>query len=796
MATKIRRLVSTSLFLLLVLFIAFNSMQVNAQGIDNLTEAARPVSQTDAQDPLPAPTPLPAIHTFKDTITFTLGDLDERTFTLYYPSAAAFNFSMPNQWVLYTGAGTSYIDLHYDLFEDWSATDRTATGLNSALRTYGPDRPYIDVLVNEVLAGSITPEVGTDKTVRIEIPSEAVTGRYTLNPYNDFTIEIQYYGNRDNFCYYDGTLKIYDDSKIHFSFTTANPQRNIAQFPRPLVQDSFLPEIIQVVIPDEFSQADLEAVAAVSAAVGGGTFGNVKLNVLKASEATPNAIQNHSVIVIGQPSRNSFLYSLYQRQLLPTGLTGSNIIQYGARTLTAEDGVLQEIPSEFNPTYTYFVVTGTSDAAVTRAAKALSSLPIGIEGNLLVLNSDGPEPVAVETPQVRTFQQLGFNGVTFYGLGVRSAFVSFYVPRDWVIQDGASIDLVYAFSNKLSTSNSALTVELNGNRIGTVPVKEDLTGEQVFRIPLRKEDIQVGAANFLRLENVLQTELDCASFDYRANWFSIRETSRLNLPYTRITNPELLPPFAHPVYYLIYEPGTLVSLPAKPTKAEITGLANLALLVGSQNPKSADIMVSMDPKLDLKAYSDRHIVLFGRPTTNPLIAQLNDVVPQPFVAGEDSLKQRIGGVAYRVSQGVDLGMVEVIAAPWNKLKGVTLVTGTSEKGVGLALTSFVDRNVLFDLFGDLLFMTGTEILAFPTTEQVPELLDTLAQQAIATGDTTLEPLDQAAQPDTAAQPDRYVSDEAAAPNTAGTILLVVVVGVGVILAIIGIIKTTRGGRVS
>lgn len=796
MAKEIRKFVSTGSILFLVLFLAFSSMQVSAKGLEPLVEGGISNGQAETPEIPPTPTPLPEIHTYPNEISFTFGDIGENTFTLYYPSAYVLNFSMPNQWALFTENGAGYIDLHYDLFEDWTKTAaQPIPNLNSALRTLGPDRPYLDVIVNEVLAGSFTPEVGQDKIVRIQIPTEAVIGRFTNNPFNSFTVEIQYYGNRDNFCYYDGTVKIYEDSKIHFGFRTTNPVRNIAEFPRPLVQDSFLPETIKIVIPDAFNQADLEAVTAVSAALGAGTFGNVNLDVLKASEATPGAIQNHSVIIIGQPGKNNFLQSLYQRQLLPTGLSGTKILQYGGNVLSDADGVLQIIPSEFNNTYSFFVVTGNSDEALVRAAKALANLPIGTEGNLLVVSSDGPERVVAETPMVRTFNSLGFRARTFFGLGVRVAFLTFYVPRDWSIQDGASIDLIYAFSDKLSEANSTVTLELNGNRIGTAPIKAGMVGEQVIRIPLRKEDIRVGAANFLRLEAVMQSELDCASFDYRANWVSLRETSRLNLPYVKVTNPELLSPFLHPSYYLIYEPGMLVSLPAQPVKAEISALANLARLVGAQNEAFADIVVSMDPRLDMTSYADRHIVLFGRPTTNPLIMELNDVVPQPFVAGEDNLKQRIGGVAYRVSQGIDLGMVEVIPAPWNKFKGISVVTGTSEAGLGLALDTFSDADSLFDLFGDLLFVTSTDVLSFPTTQQVPELLDTLAQEVLTAGDAQLEQISQSPQV-AQTQPGKFISEEAAQKNTTGTILLVSLVALGVVLAILGIVKTTRGGRTS
>ena len=438
MAPNYRKFFIAGLLLLLVFVLAFAPLPANAKLMS-------PEVQPGAQEIPPTPTPLPEINKFTDRVDFTLFDIDQPTFTLYYPSAYAFSFSLPNQWLLYTTNGAAYIDIHYDLYEDWSATDQPGLPTNSALRTFGPDRPFLDVMINNIMAGSFTPVVGTDQYARILIPEDVLLGQTTTNIYNDFTVEIQYYGNRDNFCYYDGAVKIYDDTKIGFGFVPLNPQRNIADFPRPLTQDSFLAETIQVVIPDNYSQGDLEALATVSAAVGGGTYGNVSLNVLKASEATPEVIKDHSVIVIGQPRNNSFLLSLYQRQMLPTGLSANNIIQYGGKPLSEADGVLQEIQSEYNATYTFFVITGSSDQAVMRAAKALSSLPIGLEGNLLVVRDDGPEPVYLETPFVRTFGQLGFNATTFYGLGVRTAFLQFYVPRNWIIQDGASIDLVYAF---------------------------------------------------------------------------------------------------------------------------------------------------------------------------------------------------------------------------------------------------------------------------------------------------------------------------------------------------------------
>ena len=111
------------------------------------------------------------------------------------------------------------------------------------------------------------------------------------------------------------------------------------------------------------------------------------------------------------------------------------------------------------------------------------------------------------------------------------------------------------------------------------------------------------------------------------------------------------------------------------------------------------------------------------------------------------------------------------------------------------MRAFSDADSLFDLFGDLLFVTPTEILSFPTTEQVPELLDTLAQEALSAGEAQLEQVSPSPQSGVT-QTGRYVSEEAAQKNTTGTILLVSLVALGVVFAILGIVKTTRGGRTS
>ena len=131
MATKNYKFFSAGLLLLIVFSLAFAPLPVH-------TKMMSPEAQPAAQEIPPTPTPLPEINKFSDQIDFTLLDIGQQTFTLYYPSAYAFSFSMPNQWRLYTTNGVAYIDIHYDLYEDWSTAEQPGVVANSVFSDVRP----------------------------------------------------------------------------------------------------------------------------------------------------------------------------------------------------------------------------------------------------------------------------------------------------------------------------------------------------------------------------------------------------------------------------------------------------------------------------------------------------------------------------------------------------------------------------------------------------------------------------------------------------------------------------------
>jgi hypothetical protein len=595
--------------------------------------------------------PLPDISTYDGTAEFTFEQLGHDTFELNSPSTRQFSQDFPYRWAIIGGITNSYIDIHFDLVD------------LDAGQPYVSERdlylPTLEVQVNGVFAGAFVPQPGIDQVVRVPIPVAAVLGVDS----NTHRFRFLYYRGVD--CIGDASSKllIYDDSTISLSYLTAPAVLNLADFPRPLVQESFIPETLQMIIPDDYSEHDLTVAALVAASIGNRAFGNLTVNLLKASDATFERLSISSAVIIGRPDTNAFLAQLYSGsgaltdlQRLPTQLSpaGSAIVGTEGQTIQPEDGVLQLVRSSVNPEHSYLIVTGVNDEAVMRAAQALSGVrpSIPLNNRLAVIKEyqeDAPLAEAEEEGLI-TLGELGFRDTTFYGVGAQSVTVSFFVPHNWRIQEGVALHLAYIHSSQLSHGYSSLTVSLNGDPIGSAPINTDMVGEQMVVIAIQPEDIRLGEF------------------------------------------------FSNPFFYLLSERGIsniLVSLPPEPDQAVLNGMIRFAHLLGEEMRKPYfNFVVSMDADLSPEDYQDYHVVAFGQPTTNPLVMQVNDKMPQPFLEGGDVLGQDVGNVVYRLPTDFSMGVIEVFPSPWNSANGVTVVSGTTPEGFSWAMDTYSDKKLV------------------------------------------------------------------------------------------------------
>jgi len=227
-----------------------------------------------------------------------------------YPSITEIYFRLPAQWEL---KGGNYITLHYDLVDDYSSPTGSATGVPQSRSFLSPDlyagyRASLVIYVNELYAASFSPVSGNDNYYTFPIPSAAAALR--TNPTNEYFVRLEYVNDRDPYCLYNGILTIKDDSNIKLSFSPTVPALDLGFFPAPLVQNSFLPETLYVVVPDTPSDNDLTTAAVISGVFGKNASANLKLELIRASQATRDKLSNSSFVCGGRPDTNGFLQSL------------------------------------------------------------------------------------------------------------------------------------------------------------------------------------------------------------------------------------------------------------------------------------------------------------------------------------------------------------------------------------------------------------------------------------------------------------------------------------------------------
>jgi hypothetical protein len=129
--------------------------------------------------------------------------------------------------------------------------------------------------------------------------------------------------------------------------------------------------------------------------------------------------------------------------------------------------------------------------------------------------------------------------------------------------------------------------------------------------------------------------------------------------------------------------------------------------------------VSRGPVDEMAALEPYHVIAFGRPTSNPLIALVNEALPQPFMPDEDNLRQQVGNVVYHLPDQYSLGLLQALPAPWNPEQKVMLaVTGTTPEGVQWAMDTLTGEETYYQLSGDLAFIRGERIESFDSAKFV------------------------------------------------------------------------------
>jgi hypothetical protein len=426
---------------------------------------------------------------------------------------------------------------------------------------------------------------------------------------------------------------------------------------------------------------------------------------LRLSEAITDGVLENTVILLdatSEPINVNTLTTTVSPALTPeskaelhasTPSQGDYFFVHGERAVPEHDGVVQEIVSPWDQTRAILIVTGLSDQALAKASRAMSSrnrFP-GLEGAFALIQETHPLLETPTEPQSTdlTLADLGYDDRALRGFSYEIGYY-FELPPGWRLTESAYLELYFTHSQLLRYENSFLNVLFNYKPAATVALSDETALDGKVKVVLSASQARPGRSNRISIQTEMQPFDVCTNADI---WLLISSESRLHLDHKEQNASNLyLDSYPYPFNQRSGLADTLFVLPPEPQPEEWEKTLQLAAALGrvAGGPNFAPAVAVGDNQSQAKL-SNYHFIAIGRPSRNPMLRQVNDQLPQPFVPDSDVIEQKLNAVILRLPPGASLGYVQLIPSPWNEARALLAVTGTTDEGVEWAAEALTDQ---------------------------------------------------------------------------------------------------------
>jgi hypothetical protein len=688
-----------------------------------------------------------ATSTVTSTLTTaTLADLNDQIVTFeelkfFEPTirgpyqSESLTFFLPMDWDLTPGAEVKLDFVTFFGGVGNQPTTDTETVLGGSM----------EIFFNEVLLGKVVLDQVGERSMTFAIPPAAL-----ISPRPDGRHDFRLVLDGALSCDFNSQPTIVLQPTSHFILPHQfkAPPLDLRLLPRPIYQNSFIPDTAVIVVPDKPTAKELQAALAISAGFGEMSFAKLILSLIPIKELTPEIQEGNHLIFVGQQKAFPILNELS----LPLPLDEAG---FKATEIDESDGVIQMVASPWNRSKVVLLLSGSNAEAVAKAGQAVSSgrILVGSQPNIAVVSqvraieeAEGARPLLVD----QTFATLGYSAVTRQGTEADPFEYRFEVPAGYVADSGAYLELVFNHSDFLNFEQSGLVVELNDQLIGNVSFSKESTNISKSKLTIPRQALRSGT-NQLTIAVELMSGAECINPDLEA-WVTIWPDSLIHLPLIRLPQTvshifeldEYPEPFA--LDASLRSTGFVLP-PDDPTAWNIA--AQVALDLGHRaSTPLAELTVVIDKTMPEEVKQAQHLFLVGQPKMLPIVAELSDAMPVPFAAGTNRADEEMMRVSYRLPADMSLGYLQLFPSPWNKNRTVIAVLGTDKQGLiwaGAALTDYRIRYKLEDNFvivqGDQIYKSDRDLLPAVeealTAEIVPEA-EGQGAQLPAAAETTAE----------------------------------------------------------
>jgi len=508
------------------------------------------------------------------------------------------------------------------------------------------------------------------------------------------------------------TVIVRSGSSFAFPHSIVQPDTALVNFPRPLYQDSIVQDSVMFVVPDKPSSAELRSTLTMAAGLGNLTSSNMLMDLTTVSKLTEKQMADYDLILVGKPDS----MPLFSELDIPAGIASGKF-----RSSNQDDGVIQMVNSPWNSANVVLLVGGNTDTGVLKAAQAISTgvLRSGEFSNLSIVESVQSEPVNPTLAVYQTLADLGYDDTQLTRYGSNSVSYRFYVPPGVGISADSYFELAFSHSALADYDRSGIVVELNNRPIGSARFTDETADNASNRLRVSvPPSLVISGNNLLTVTvNLLPRDI-CSPPSFQGLWAMIWSESYLNLPLG------IFPATA----------AANLDLDAYPAPFSYDStLGGSAFLLQKDNPDSWRVALQVAGYLGDRAgvalttlqalYADEasseekasyNLLIVGQPSKLPVMVELNDALPAPFIDGGDVASQESLQVTFRIPPSEPVGYLEMFSSPWSADKVVLTILGNSPVGINWAGTALIEPTLRSDLAGNFAVINGTQILTGDT----------------------------------------------------------------------------------
>jgi len=147
---------------------------------------------------------------------------------------------------------------------------------------------------------------------------------------------------------------------------------------------------------------------------------------------------------------------------------------------------------------------------------------------------------------------------------------------------------------------------------------------------------------------------------------------------------------------------------ANPSTWNIAG--QIAYQLGREaNPLISNLQAVYADEVPQQVLDQNALIVVGRSSTVPFLAQINDRLPAPFNFENDTASESNMQVVYRIPSGMSVGYLQLLNSPFNIEKPILVLSGNSDEGLTMAGNALMVGDFRRQLTGVFAVTNGTQI---------------------------------------------------------------------------------------